>query len=133
LIAALQKESNEVKARVQKIVNQPVQSLNRTPGMQVTMFPDWFHPGATTPNFNDVDIRKTQQFDYDRFPYVALNSRPGTVYVGSQLEFNAMTKLFYTDRSLPKKKLSEPEMLEINRLYRIIGRTERQLNQLAAN
>ena len=90
-------------------------------------------PGATTPNFNDVDIRKTQQFDYDRFPYVALNSRPGTVYVGSQLEFNAMTKLFYTDRSLPKKKLSEPEMLEINRLYRIIGRTERQLNQLAAN
>ena len=31
---------------------------------------------------------------------------------------------------MPKKKLSQAEMLEINRLYRIIGRCERQLAQL---
>ena len=43
-----------------------------------------------------------------------------------------MTKYFYTDRSVPKKKLTETEMLEINRLYRIIGRCEQQLVQLQA-
>ena len=41
-----------------------------------------------------------------------------------------MTKYFYTDRTLPKKKLSETELLEINRLYRIIGRCERELAKL---
>jgi hypothetical protein len=46
------------------------------------------------------------------------------------LEFNAMTKYFYTDRSLPKKKLTEAEMVEINRLYEIIGRCEQQLDEL---
>jgi hypothetical protein len=38
-----------------------------------------------------------------------------------------MTKYFYTDRSVPKKRLTEAEMLEINRLYRIIGHDEEQL------
>ncbi len=33
------------------------------------------------------------------------------------------------DRSLPKKKLTEDEMREINHLYRIIGQCEQQLNQ----
>ncbi len=47
--------------------------------------------------------------------------------MASELEINAMTKFFYTDRSLPKKQLSEPEMLEINRLYRTIGRDEQAL------
>ena len=39
-----------------------------------------------------------------------------------------MTKYFYEDRSLPKKRLTEVEMLEINLLYRIIGKCEEQLN-----
>lgn len=52
------------------------------------------------------------------------------VFLGRELEFNANTRYFYTDRSLPKKKLTEPEMLEINRLYRIIGHCEQQLAQL---
>ena len=38
-----------------------------------------------------------------------------------------MTKYFYEDRSLPKKKLTGEEMLEINRLYRVIGRCKEQL------
>jgi hypothetical protein len=46
------------------------------------------------------------------------------------LEFNAQTKYFYTDRSLPKKKLTEAEMEEINQLYRIIGHCNDQLYDL---
>jgi len=41
-----------------------------------------------------------------------------------------MTKYFFTDRLVPKKRLTEAEMLEINRLYRIIGHGERQLDEL---
>ena len=43
-----------------------------------------------------------------------------------------MTKIFYIDRSLPKKKLTEAEMVEINRLYRVIGNCERQLQLMGA-
>jgi hypothetical protein len=55
---------------------------------------------------------------------------PGLAWVGSDLEFNSMTKFFYTDRSVPKKKLTEREMQEVNRLYRIIGRCEDQIVQM---
>jgi hypothetical protein len=41
-----------------------------------------------------------------------------------------MTKFFYTDRSLPKRKLTEAEMLQINDLYRVIGRCNQQLEEL---
>ena len=38
-----------------------------------------------------------------------------------------MTKYFYTDRSVPKKRLTEAEMLEINKLYRVIGHYQHEL------
>jgi hypothetical protein len=41
-----------------------------------------------------------------------------------------MIKYFYTNRSLPKRKLTEAEMLEINSLYRIIGRCEADIARL---
>jgi hypothetical protein len=130
-VAAWRKEQNDAVARVQSIINQPVQPVARTKDMQVTMFgPPWFHPGATTPDFNNVDIRKTQETPYAAFPYVSTTLNPGLAWVGSELEFNSMTKFFYTDRSVPKKKLTEQEMLEVNRLYRIIGRTEQQIIDL---
>ncbi len=44
------------------------------------------------------------------------------------MEFNSQTKYFYADYTLPKKKLTEAEMVEINRLYRIIGQCEKKLN-----
>ena len=44
-----------------------------------------------------------------------------------------MTKIFYQDRSLPKKRLTEEEMLEINRLYRIIGRCTDQLASMGVS
>ena len=49
------------------------------------------------------------------------------MFVAGELEFNAMTKYFYTDRTVPKKRLSKAEMVEINGLYRIIGQDERAL------
>ena len=41
-----------------------------------------------------------------------------------------MTKLFYTNRSLPKHRLTEAQMVEVNRLYRIIGHCQDELNRL---
>jgi hypothetical protein len=121
-------------ARVKEIINQPVEGLPRKPGMTVaTASPDWFRPGAVKPDFNKVDVRATQQFPYDQYEYVSSDPNPNVVYSGPELEYNPMTKYFYTDRSVPKKKLNESEMLEINRLYRIIGQDENRLTQLQAN
>lgn len=130
-IAAVKARMDDAIARVKAIVNQPVRSIPRTPDMQVaTYHPGWFHPGAEVPDFNTVDVRATQKLSYARYQYVTSDLNPGVVFLGSELEFNPMTKYFYTDRSLPKAKLTEAEMLEINRLYRIIGKCQQQLNEL---
>ncbi len=50
-----------------------------------------------------------------------------SAFPGDQVEFNAATKFFYVDRSLPKKRLTEEEMLEVNRLYRVIGSCQARL------
>jgi hypothetical protein len=81
-------------------------------------------------DFNTVDVRTTRETPYDQHQYVTSDLNPDIVFIGSELEFNPMTKYFYTDRSLPKKKLSEADMIEINRLYRIIGRCETQSAEL---
>ena len=114
-------------ARVKAIVNQPVRELGRRPEMEVAFYPGWFHPGAIEPDYKTVDVRATQQLDYEAHPYVCSDSNPQVVFIGPELEFNSMTKFFYVDRSVPKKKLTEAEMLEINRLYRIIGDCEDKL------
>ena len=130
-IAAAQAEMNAAIQEVQRIVNQPVARYARTGRMRVSTYkPGWFHEGATKPDFNTVDIRTTQEAIYDQQDYVTSDLNPGVVFVGRQCEFNAMTKYFYVDRSVPKKKLTQAEMVEINRLYRIIGRCEQQLARL---
>jgi hypothetical protein len=130
-IATLNSQMNAAILRVQQIVNQPVTELRRTPDMQVAeLAGGWFHPGAGKPSFLTVDVRKTQKFPYSRFQYVTSDLDPGVVFVASELEFNPMTKYFYTNRSVPKKRLTEAEMLEINQLYRVIGRCEHQLLDL---
>lgn len=131
-MATVQAQMDAAMARVRQIVNQPVTELRRTQGMDVETFGPggWFHPGATKPLFLTVDVRKTQEFPYSRFQYVTSDLNPGVVFLGSELEFNPMTKYFYTDRSVPKKKLTEAEMLEINQLYREIGRCEHELFDL---
>jgi hypothetical protein len=127
-IDALNSEMNGAMEQVRKIVNQPVTRLAQKPGMNVATYsPGWFHPGAKTPDFINVDVRTSQEFPYAKFDYVSSDLNPGVMFPGRELEFNSNTKYFYTDRSLPKKKLTEPEMLEINRLYRIIGHCKHQL------
>ena len=129
--SALEAEMNDAIQRVQKIVNQPVTQIPRTEDMRVSTYrPGWFHDGAIKPDFNNVDVRASRETSYDKNQYVTSDLNPGIVFLGAELEFNPMTKYFYTDRSLPKKKLTEAEMLEINRLYRIIGRCEQELAKL---
>jgi hypothetical protein len=129
--AALESEMNEAIVRVRGIVNQPVNALPRTPDMPVYIYkPGWFRPGAKKPDFSNVDVRTTQDTKYAKNGFLTSKFNPRLVWVGSQVEFNPMTKYFYADYSVPKKRLTEAEMLEINRLYRIIGRCEQELAAL---
>ena len=130
-------DTNAVKAemeaaihQVEKIVNQTVPAYRRTEGMQVGKFsPGWFHEGAIKPDFNHVDVRASRETaEYDKSEYCTSDLNPGLAWRSRDLEFNAMTKYFYTNRTFPKKRLTEGEMLEINRLYRIIGKCEQQLS-----
>jgi hypothetical protein len=93
----------------------------------------WFHPGAERPDFRNADIRKTQETaQYEKHEFITSNLNPEVVFPGDQVEFNSQTKFFYLDRSLPKKRLTEAEMVEVNRLYRIIGTCDQQLSLLGA-
>jgi hypothetical protein len=125
--AELDAEAADARQRVIEIVNQPITHLPRT-REAATFSPGWFHPGAIQPDFNTVDVRTTQEFTYESYTYVTSDLNPSEMFIASELEFNSMTKYFYTDRTLPKKRLSDAEMLEINRLYRIIGRDEQSLS-----
>ncbi len=105
-IAGIKAKMDAAISRVKEIVNQSVTSLPRTPDMQVAMYsPGWFHLGAEKPDFDTVDVRTTQLFPYDQHEYVTSDLNPDFVYIGHELEFNPMTKYFYTDRSVPKKKI----------------------------
>jgi hypothetical protein len=130
--ADIKTEWNDAITKVKLIINQPVPRFTATDDMSVSVFqPGWFHPGAIRPDFKTVDIRASQDLMYGKSQYVSSNLNPGLAFRGADLEFNAMTKYFYTDRSLPKKKLTQAEMLEINRLYRIIGDDEDRMNPSA--
>ena len=129
-IAALQLQLTNAWQQVETIVNQPAQAYRYDPDYSVSIYsPGWFHPGAITPDFNTVDVRQSQELTYTS-PWVSSDLTPTLMFRGSDLEFNAMTKLFYTNRSLPKKKLTEAEMLQINTLYRTIGHCQGEIAQL---
>lgn len=131
-IAALQLEMTNAWLRVCAIVDQPVQAFQLDRSYHVAIYsPGWFHPGAILPDFNTVDVRQTQEFPY-KSDYVTSDLTPALMFKGSDLEFNAMLKYFYTNRSLPKKRLTEDEMVEINSQYRIIGRSWDALRALQA-
>jgi hypothetical protein len=135
-ITALKRKMIVALNQVNLIINQPVPSVPITPDIEkkVVRWGDiWFHPGATVPDFNTVDIRTTQETaNYAPYEFITSNLNPGVAFLGSEVEFNAMTKFFYQDRSLPKKKLTEEEMAKINSLYRTIGTCETQLRLYGA-
>ena len=129
-IAALQLQLTNAWHQVEAIVDQPVQAYRFDPTYHVSIYNQgWFHPGASTPDFNHVDVRQSQQFVYTA-PWVSSDLTPNMMFRGSDLEFNAMTKLFYTNRDLPKKRLTEAEMLQINSLYRTIGHCQTEIDRL---
>ena len=129
-IAALQLQLTNAWHQVEAIVDQPVQAYRFDPTYNVSIYNQgWFHPGASTPDFNHVDVRQSQQFVYTA-PWVSSDLTPNMMFRGSDLEFNAMTKLFYTNRDLPKKRLTEAEMLQINSLYRTIGHCQTEIDRL---
>jgi hypothetical protein len=131
-IAALQLQFTNAWLRVCAIVGQPVQAYQTDNQYPIAIYPGWFHPGAEIPDFNTVDVRQSQQFPYESHQYVSSDQLPALMFKGADLEFNAMTKLFYTNRSLPKKRLTEDEMVEINSQYRIIGHCQDQIRELQA-
>ena len=90
----------------------------------------WFPMGGDKPDFNTIDVRDTQDLRYTNYPYVTSDLNPGVVFRGSDVEFNHPMKYFYNDNAHPKKKLTEAEMLEINRLLRIIGRCQQLIADL---
>ena len=121
--------------RVREIVNQPATQVAITPGMKVGNWGDaWFHPGAEIPDFDHVDIRLSQETNYAKSGWLCAtsNMNPGIAFPTEDLAFNSKTKYFYTDRSVPKRKLTEDEMLEVNRQYRIIGQCIRDLAALGS-
>jgi len=123
-IEKLNAETARTEQRVIEIVNQPITHLPRS-GPVGLFSPGWFHPDAIKPDFNNVDIRATQELSYEG--HVTSDLNPSEMFIGSELEFNTMTKYFYTDRTLPKKRLSDTEMVEINGLYRAIGHDEQAI------
>ena len=129
-IATLKKEKDDAFFRIQDIVNQPVTHLKRTPDMVVKNFTDWGQHDFITPDYDTVDVRRSQQNMFDGYQYVTCDLNPGEAFIGNELEFNEMTKIFYNDFTVPKKKLTEAEMLEINQLCRVIGNCSRQLDEL---
>jgi hypothetical protein len=60
-----------------------VTHLKRTPNMDVSIYsPGWFHEGAMTPDFDHVDIRKTQELTYLGHKYVASDLNPNEAFLG---------------------------------------------------
>lgn len=130
-VAALQLQLTNAWHQVETIVNQLVPAYQREQGYDVSVYiGGWFHPGAMTPDFNTIDVRTTRELPYADHTWVSSDITPNMMFHGSDLEFNSMTKLFYTNRSLPKKKLSEAEMEQINALYRTIGHCQTEIAKL---
>jgi hypothetical protein len=120
--------------RVYAIVNQPVDSVPLTPDLNAANFPFWFHAGALMPDFDHADLRKERDVsNYAKWEWISSGSCPGLAFRGSDVEFNPQTKYFYRDRSLPKKLLTDAELEEITRLYRIIGKCNAEVGPLPAN
>jgi hypothetical protein len=130
-IYALANQVNAAVARVVAIVNQPINHLQRRPEMKIMLFrPPWFNPVTLRPDFGSVDITPFQEIPYAQYQYVSSTMNPDEAFIGAELEFNSMTKYFYTDLTIPKKRLTRDEMSEINGLYHIIGQCELQLIKL---
>jgi hypothetical protein len=125
LIVTIQRDERRAVQRVIDIVNQPLEQFPITRGMSVAYFPTWFHPGAETPDFTNVDVTQFEDdknYEVPSYEYCTSPLCQGIAFRLSDVGFNSKTKMFYVDRSLPKKRLTIEEMKEINTQYRTIAR-----------
>ena len=120
---ATRAEMDAAVARIRAIVNQVPPAVAKPPNE--TGWIEGFHPGATKPDFDNTDIISGRQ-PYT-VAYIQMDGAPDVFYRGADCEFNSQTKFFYTHRELPKKKLSDAEYQELVRLYRFVGKCQRDL------
>ncbi|HZZ19510.1 MAG TPA: hypothetical protein VFE25_09080 [Opitutaceae bacterium] len=123
LLEARQKLSLAL-ARAREIINQPVDSVPMTPEIRskaAVYQQGWVHDGAEIPHFIDAHIEASQEPVAAQYYWVTCNLTPGLAFRSQDREFNAQTKFFYMDRSLPKKRLSAGEMAELDVVYHKIG------------
>jgi hypothetical protein len=124
-VADAMRRIDKAVARVRDLVNRPVESAPITPELRqmAGVFREgWFPQGAQLPAFSGADIRKSQDLSlYTREEWCTSSLTLDRVFKESQCEFNPQTKFFYMDYSLPKKRLTDEEMQEVNRLYHQIG------------
>jgi hypothetical protein len=131
--AFLNREYAAALKRATEIINQEVPGVPVTAGMKLGDWRDgpWFHPGATTPDFLNVDIRPTQEnTNYAAYDYITSDFHKGIAYPADQVAFNPNTKLLYLDRTTPKKKLTEVEMIEVNALFHVMGKCAAMMQSL---
>jgi hypothetical protein len=112
-------------ASAREIINQPVQGTPVTPQMLKQSaeqhLAGWDYLPAQTPNFIDAHIEDTQWLDTLGADWVTCNLTPGLAFRAKDLETNVQTRFFYTDLTLPKKRLSAEEMAQLDVIYHQIG------------
>ena len=111
-------EMDAAMERVRGIVNQTPPTVPRPPP-DAESYHYGFHPGAITPDFAHADLFSTRELW--KGDYVNMDTAPGIYYRSADCEFNPQTKFFYTNRDVPKKKLTDAEIAEVVRLYRAIA------------
>ena len=115
---AARRELEAAMGRVRGIVNQTPPTVPRPP-LGAESYHYGFHPGALTPDFAHADLYSTRELW--KGDYVNMDTAPGVFYRSADCEFNPQTKFFYTNRDVPKKKLTDAEIAEVVRLYRAIA------------
>ncbi len=121
---AVATERETAMEKVRLIVNQtpPVAPM---PPRSAEIYHYGYHPGALTPDYAHADLYSTRELW--KGEYVCMDTVPNVYYRSADCEFNPQTKFFFTSRDLPKKKLTDAEIAEVVRLYRIIATDERLL------
>ena len=135
LSAALQQQGRAAQSEYDLTTRQVQAIVNQTPPTVVPprgsteVYWSLYDPGAIKPDFNVADVVTGREAAKGDYTYMKV--RPGVFYRSTDCEFNPQTKFFYTDRSVPKKKLTDAENQEIVRLYRTLGKDETILTTLS--
>lgn len=124
---AVRAEIKATVASVQALVNQVPPVVVKPPGAKSQTRS--YHPGATKPDFNTADVVSGRE-GFPGAEYLQWEGKPNVFYRSEDCEFNSQTKMFYTARDVPKKKLTDAETQELVRLYRLIGKDEAIINTL---